>query len=264
MPLNASVRAGLLSRCYPAVFVDEGGRHYTPEMEVWSSIEASPFAQVYLAELYWLADALARDATAIFAEFPEPPVDGSFIRVDPALHHQLLGLLNTAARVKALISPRPKNRHQTRQQHEVQVRRARWLRGKLDGLDLSEIENDSVRHSLEHFDEYLDRTALTAATREIRPPALMPFDVALGKRDTLAVFPIDGASAQVEFLRVYLVDEKVVVNCGREVRVDMLRDQAAGVRDRLVHEVPERERGGLMLLITEGTFLPIRAAGASE
>jgi len=58
-------------------------------------------------------------------------------------------VLSQAARIKALLTPRSRHPNQSRRHHEVQVRRARWLREEvLRDIHLSEVERAGARDGI--------------------------------------------------------------------------------------------------------------------
>lgn len=161
---------------------------------VWAAIAASPLAGAYITEAYWLAANVVRRAEEVFrsATTPRKPTE-IYIKVDHDLTTTLTPLLGEAVRLKTLLTERPRSRNQTEVQHEIQVRRARWLRDELlKGVRIRALLDSKVRNSIEHFDEYLDDVAIRCYEGTIPRPTSVPLDVSVGRRKTFEGFPIGG------------------------------------------------------------------------
>jgi hypothetical protein len=134
---------------------------------IWRSISNSPLISIYTTELYWLARNVAARAEALFEE-AKPASDGhSYIQVNHNLLTNAVHLLGDSARIKALITPSRKSNDESQIKYQIRLRRTAWLRNTiLEGIQLKCISDAKVRHSLEHFDEYIDETAI----KKSRPP----------------------------------------------------------------------------------------------
>lgn len=218
----------------------------------------SPLGGAYVTELYWLA----RDAVAVLEEvFLTPPADTfhshqTYITVDHRIHYAILRALNNAARIRALLG-------QGRNSGDATVRgfraaRARWLGAKLEGVPLGELLDASVRNSLEHFDEYLDATALELSRTGVNSVRLLPMDMSLGRADTLNQFAMGGS---VYPLRIYIADERIFLNCGKRVNLGQIASECEGIVARIgpmlspKASTPE-ERGSSIIVISPATFPP--------
>jgi hypothetical protein len=209
----------------------------------WLEIRESPLAAAYVAELRTLAVGIIETANAIFEATPPAEVGRSYIKVDPPLMRRLLGLIGEAARVAALLTPHRSPRGI--QATELVRRRAEWLRGDvLGGLELEAILDAAVRHSLEHFDEYLDDAAQGALSRGA--PSLLPMDMIVGRRGTFSELNTAGTTLM---FRVYIADEALFVNCGREIRVDKLATEARAIVDRLVERFGSPPGDGSLMFV---------------
>jgi hypothetical protein len=229
--------------------------------DMWRRIVLSPLRAVYLEELHDLAATVVHLAEEVFLVAPKPPKGGpeSYLKVDHDLMTKLYFLLGAAARIRALLTERARRKDQSAKQHAIQIRRAAWLRDEvLNGIKLSEILSPKVRHSLEHFDEYLDDTGILFLERRIPTPALMPIDFAIGRRNTLEQFQVANQRPHVYFLKVYIASERVFVNCGHEISIQKLHTECRRIAKRLRPLVPPApspsERGSQMLVVTPNTF----------
>lgn len=129
----------------------------------------------------------------------------------------------------------------------------------LNGIDLEPLRDAQVRNTLEHFDEYVDRTALKASSGDIALPALMPLDFVLSTRDLLKQFDVGGGSPNVYPLRVFVTDESRFINCEQEVDVGTLRVCASQIVERVGPLLGEqaRQEGSPMLVLLEGSFTQV-------
>lgn len=221
----------------------------------WSRIVQSPFAGAYLSELYWLARDVVETCERVFAAEP-PPAESSYIKVDHRLHGDIYRVLNSAARIRALVKDRPKRRDQSAGQYAIQKQRTAWLHGLVADLPMATVLHAKVRHTLEHFDEYLDETALESKRDQIAKPTLLPIDIALGRDGTLNQF---ANGAVVYPIRLYLVEERVFINCGQRIDLGRMANECLGISKRLAALAPNLvregdERGSFLLLVTNASF----------
>lgn len=224
--------------------------------EAWASIRDSPLARVYLVEAYRLATDLAIGIDAALALLPAPVPGSGFITVNHEVHRNLLQALGAASRLRGLCLDRGKSAKQSPLEHKVHLRRAGWLREILSGIDLEPLRDTQVRHTLEHFDEYVDRAALQASSGTISMPALLPIDMALSTRDLLKQLAVGGEAPTMYFVRVYISDEFRFINCGHEVDVRALRRSAAQISDRLGPLLGQEveEEGSSIVVLTPDSF----------
>ncbi len=223
---------------------------------MWQSIQRSPFVDVYISELYWLAQQVEEDTTRIFDDTPPPTQPGEgYIRVDHALHGRILAVLLAAARIRALL--RPRRGEGSSVQRKFLARRTAALRQTLEGIDLAPVLDGGARNSIEHFDEYVDDIAIQSYRGAIPRPTLFAVDMVLSTRSALRQFEVRGERATTSFIRAYFADERVFSNCGRELRMAPLRDCCSVIRQRVEPLIPafaREERGGLMVVVTANAF----------
>jgi hypothetical protein len=226
--------------------------------DTWRRILASPLSSAYVFEVHAVAADIVERADRVFTQAPRPPRGESYIRVDHGLMADLMALTNAAARLKALLTDRPRNKTESVTQFELRRRRVAWLREEiLSGLKIEILLETGVRHSLEHFDEFLDRTALAAVDERLPMPALIPLDMAVGRRSTLSQFATRGARLHVKYLRVFIASERVFVNADREVNIEKLRVECRRIVRRLNQRVPRDDdgaRGSFVHVLTPETF----------
>jgi hypothetical protein len=233
----------------------DGGQHNGPD-EAWEAIAASPLFSVYVHELHWLASSVVRRAESVFDQVPSPPSGSDYIHVDPDLHSEIYALLGEAAKIRALITGRPKRKDQSAREHEVLSRRARTLRCLLSDLSVEAICSPAARHSLEHFDEVIDRTAIGALEDTIPRPVNMPLDLVVWSRAAFEVLKGTLTPRPAIFpLRVYVASERHFLNAEREINIGDLYRECAAVRDRLKAHLPiVDERGAFVVVLTDSSF----------
>jgi hypothetical protein len=225
----------------------------------WEAIQRSPLFAVYIWELYWLAANVARLAETVFAATPVGVDDGTdLIKGDAEIHGRLSAILGEAAKIRTLINGRPKRRDQSAAAYAIQTKRAQALRQLLDGISLETVLSAHVRHSLEHFDERLDRAALALVDGTAQLPVNIPFNIVLSRRRALLTLRGTTVPKSRLFpLRVYIANERVFINAGDEVNVGKLYDECGAIRERLrplVPEAPGDERGSFVVVLTEESF----------
>ncbi|WP_275779743.1 hypothetical protein [Paenarthrobacter sp. Y-19] len=209
----------------------------------WERIRHSVWAGVYLSEIYWLARDTAHHCEAIFEDVKAPPnAADSYFLVDRELHMRIYQILNNAARIAAFLKQRGK-RNQSAGQYAIQQERVKWLRSVFDGVETTEISHARVRNSLEHFDEYIDETALKSSRGDIPKPTFFPMDMAFGQAGTMDRFAAGRLSNAHSYpLRVYLADERTFVNCGQKVSLDAIARESSAIVARLHAMSPMRFR----------------------
>ncbi|MFE4195263.1 hypothetical protein ACFRJ9_05310 [Paenarthrobacter sp. NPDC056912] len=205
----------------------------------WERIARTGWKTVYLSEIYWLAVENLELCEEVFTSAVTPPPGESYLRVDHGIHRKIYRILNNAARLSALMKDRDRRAGQSAGQYEIQSRRVRWIRSVLDGIAIAEIGHAKVRHSLEHFDEYIDETALKSSRGQIPLPSFFPIDFVLGRADTLNAIAFGKLEGFKTYpLRVYLAEERTFINCGKEIRLDKLSEECAAIAARLLDVAP--------------------------
>ena len=208
---------------------------------MWRAVKESPLAGIYINELYWLAVRVCGRAEHIFDAAPPGLVTDNYVTVDFDLGDEMYALLSETGRIRQLLTDRGKNGKETRTQYEMRKRRILWLRDEiLGGIKLVETRNSDVRNTLEHFDEAIDHVSANFAEKAWPVPALLPWDVIVSKRGVVL-------APTVWWLRTYLADEEVFVNCGQEIDVRAVHRECGDIRDRIAAVAPPGdigERGG--------------------
>jgi hypothetical protein len=226
--------------------------------KAWNRILGSPLAMVYLRELYLLSVEIVEEIDGALALLPEESsISVGTLTVNHDIHRRLVRALGAAGRIRALCLERGQGSKQTALEHKVSIRRAVWLTGVLEGIDLVPFQEAQVRNTLEHFDEYLDKASVDAQSGAIQMPVIIPVDISLSHRRLLEQFQIGGQRPSCYFVRAYIGNEGIFVNCGHEVNIVQLRKSSVEVRDRLagiVSLLDDQAEGSPVVVLTEGTF----------
>lgn len=223
----------------------------------WQEIARSPFYGLYLHELCWLATDVVQRADRVFEQAPPPDANKEYLRVDLALHAELYAILGSAAKIRAMIEDRPRRRNQTLVEHETLVSRAQAMRELLSGLEYETVLSPAARHSVEHFDERLDRTGLAARDGKLGLPVSVMLDVVVSTRAAFELFNVaanDHPDATMYPLRVYVAAERVFLNADDELDIGALRSECAAISERLHATLSANERGALIVVLTPQSF----------
>lgn len=224
--------------------------------ELWASILASPLSSIYLVELRQLSSTTVEAIDAALGHFTEPPPGKALITVNHEVHRLLVQAITASARARALCCDRGRGRKESPLQYEIRCRRAAWLRTFLEGVDLAPLIDTQVRHTLEHFDEYVDRLGVAGSSGQLPLPALVPVDMVLSERHLLEQFSVGQGQPATYWVRVYISGESRFINCGHEVDIAALRATGAAIRDRVTAALGKgvEEDGAFMLVLTAQSF----------
>src|SRR5690349_212996 len=139
----------------------------------------SPFFNLYVFELWGLADSVAKKCAQVFEQCPVPEKDG-YIKVDPSIHSRIASLLAEAANVKKLLTvPTKPSFKETNDQFNFRVERTTLLNEALKSPPIVELSNVEARNSVEHFDQYLDRAILFFSVPGRSEPGFMLYNMVL-------------------------------------------------------------------------------------
>jgi len=135
-------------------------------------------AQALVTEARTLCTTVVADSDSLFAMTPEPPPAGSNLIIsDREIHRLVSRVLSAAANLHKLVAPSVKKRTtDTPRSLVARKQRKEMFRELLQGIGLPETSREDARHTLEHFDERLDRLIVEL---EGAPPALVTLDLAL-------------------------------------------------------------------------------------
>jgi hypothetical protein len=193
---------------------------------------ARPCFGVYVHRLCGLAIAVRDGCDEIF-EIAALPARGMYVKVDPALHARIDGVLIAAANIKRLIGAAPgRSKNESRRRYGLRCARSEILAGLVDLPNLSALLDSGVRNSLEHFDEHLDHLVESIADGDSTLTSAA-YNMTLSHWEALPErhYP----------LRIYVAVERKFYNFERVIDLDALRSQAGSLVDSLM----ESDRHGL-------------------
>lgn len=196
----------------------------------WDEIQSGAWRGIYLRELYTLAHDSCVAAEEVFQSERVAPFTGIDLSRD--LNPLIYRILNNAARIRAMIHARPRRaKQQSAALYAIQSRRTAWLSALLSGIETSEIIHARVRNSLEHFDEFLDQTALRLTENRSPKVTFVPMDMYVSHSGFWA--EEFGADYGVYALRVYYIQPRIFENCGVSINIGLLAEQCEKVRERI-------------------------------
>lgn len=198
---------------------------------------------IYFHELGFQCTAVRDNCEKVFEYPPPPPGERNFV-IEPAKLHVAIGnALTAAANVKKLLDDkRPRNeRNESVGAHELRQARAQMLMAELEGVSLDEILKVSVRNSLEHFDEYLDKENIRLNGQLV--PSVVLYNVGVSHIDNV-VFD-EGPTLHI---RTYETTTQTFFNLGRSISLGKVHDEAVAILARLIDRklIPANGTTGVM------------------
>lgn len=202
--------------------------------------------QIYVHHLFQNAKGVSDGCDFVFAAAHTAPSE-SYLKNSPAVHVRIDSVLIAAANVKKLIvTPEEKSKKESARAFKFRRQRTEYLMAALAGLPLDTFMNARVRNSQEHFDEYLDDLG---GRYELggEPQMQIAYGVAFSSASMARV--IGGMPYP---LRLYVADEQTYYNFEENINLGTLKNEAAGILDRLVATLLKNGRGepgGLIIRI---------------
>ena len=208
----------------------------------------SKFVHVYIHELWRLASEIVSKTELVFSESRVPDT-GNVIQVTPDIHSNIMYVLINAANIKKLLFSYPdhKKKDETRKQFEFRMNRSKDLQKLFLGLDITEIKNNKVRNSLEHFDEKLDdlNIKFSELNQDIFKAAA--YNMAFSRWEVI--------SPRVVPIRLYISSERKYYNFDNCIDLGKIHSEALSIVTRLKElkllESSE-EPGGMLILLNQG------------
>ncbi len=187
-----------------------------------SIIDYKLFA-IYIHELFRLADEIKNNCEKIFND-TKVHEDKKMIQVSPKVHSNIIYVLINAANLKKLVfTHSDKSKNESKQLYEFRIERSRILRELLDGIEITEIRNNRVRNTLEHFDEYIDKENIKFKNTEGTLRAA--YNMTLTEWDIFnpRLYPI----------RLYIANERKFYNMGFSIDIGKIYEEAEAIIERL-------------------------------
>ena len=127
-------------------------------------------------------------------------------------------------------------------------------------MRLEKLLHNSVRNTLEHFDEYVDQSAIGFAQGSTPVPSIAPIDFVVSRRRALRRFALERKIPHLYFMRVFIASERIFVNRGHEISIQALHTECRRIVKRVLPLVPDSgAQGSSMMIITSATFPGPRA-----
>lgn len=224
--------------------------------QCWEGIRRSPLWSVYVSEAHLLAKRISVELDEIFSSpllVTEP--NRPALTVAPEVHDRIINVVFAAGRLRALLRDRQGPR--TGMARDILALRAKALRELLDGISLEPLMDAMTRDAIEHFDEHFDSDAIASYQGTIGRPTLFALDLAVSSRSALDGLTVVGTRPTLHFLRVYVVDERMVIHRDYELRLTPLRTCCEEIRARIEEQSPTLaapDRGASLVVITDSSF----------
>lgn len=189
---------------------------------VGPEFEDCALKDIYMHELYIHATNIVRKSDSLFEQNQVEP--DNYFKVDVEIHSLISSILADASAAKSLLADY--DRKQSGRVNALRVKRTRHLLDALAGIDFPTIMDKSVRNSMEHFDEYLDKAnvALFDQGKTGRPAI---YNMVLSRRDFVPAlrnpYPI----------KMYIAEEKIFENLETKIDMGALRAEAQNIAERL-------------------------------
>lgn len=182
----------------------------------------------YHREVCWLAHTVAQRCERVFAAVPASPPE--YLHVAAPVHQEILLALSAAGRISRLLDV-PKKRdkkHETQAEFEQRKRRALGLRKMLKRVDTTVIDSRSVRNSLEHFDQRIDRFVVESRQREFSGPAYAMQNFVVSSWQAVEEYE-QLRGAEIDAIKLYVAAERTYYNFGDSVDLGTLHDEASSI-----------------------------------
>jgi hypothetical protein len=210
------------------------------------NIIQSKMISVYLHELFYLCLSVKRECEEIFLE-AKIPEKGYMIQVSPVLHSRINSVLIYSANIKKLIStPENKGKKESTRRYQLRKQRESMFSEFLNGIEIKEINNNKVRNTIEHFEEYLDELNLELEneTNEIKAKHnSAAYNMTFSEWQVInpAVYP----------LRLYIANEKKLYNFDWSIDIGKIYNESLEILRRVKtlrqFENDDDEIGGMLI-----------------
>lgn len=207
-------------------------------------VEKSKFFHIYIHEVWRLATEIIVNCEYVFNE-AKVPDEGYSIQVSSNIHSHIIYVLINSANLKKMIFTLPnRGKDESKKQYEFRLERSNLLKQLFNGIDITEIKNNKVRNTLEHFDEYIDKENLKFSGCELDSGLRAAYNMTLSDWDVF--FP------RVYPIRLYVANEKKFYNMNFSIDIGKIYEEAKAIIDRMKSlEIfkNEDEAGGLLLVL---------------
>jgi len=204
-------------------------------------VENTKLYHLYFFELFWLASGIIKNCENIFEEARLPDSGSHFMQISPEIHERIVNVLMNSANIKKFLK---KPKKQKNRFSKFKKQRSSILWSALKGIKLNEILKNRVRNSLEHFDNYLDKTNIKF--NDVSPTEPMAaYNMIFSDWDvtTPRVYPV----------RLYIANERKFYNLEGSADIGKIYEEAQDIICclRKTNIIPEDDGPcGLMVRLT--------------
>jgi hypothetical protein len=195
-----------------------------------------------LFELHRHSTNLVRKLNDLFERMPIPAEGMGFIDPDPEAHSLITSLLSDAASAKNLLADY-KRRDLSGLENAYRAKRTAFLRSVLDGIDISTLLDKSVRNSVEHFDEYLDKANIAFSNKSGKRGFGL-YNLVLSSLKVLEAMDTFNGT-EIHPLKIYVADQRTYYNFEAKVDLGALLQEAQAIVARVEAHMnyPDAQRG---------------------
>ncbi len=197
---------------------------------------------IYLHELWWLTEAIKLRCDELFRN-TQVPDKGFYIKNDYHIHYLINDILSNAANISKLITtPEIKPKNKSADSFRIHIERSKFLQGKIDGVDFSEIKSVKVRNTLQHFDEYLDQANIEASDSRLNAYGMAFYNLVMSHWEAINPRPYP--------LRLYICAEKKYYNIKYSVDIGKINSEASSINNIIREEFVRNnipEPGGIAI-----------------
>lgn len=197
---------------------------------------------LYYHELFWMSVSIVDKCSKIF-ELARIPESGSLIQVNPEIHSLIASVLSSATNIKRLfVTQDAKLNGENGTKHKLRIARAREISQFLAPLKLTELLNNKVRNTLEHFDEYLDDANYSLSKKPMGAgKAAYNFVISHWEVTDPRLYPI----------RLYVSSERKFYNMKWSVDVGLISREAQSIVDLIKGSglMGQEDPGGVLVSI---------------
>ena len=195
------------------------------------SFTGSKLMSIYTQELYFLCHQIETKSISLFSEFP---ITSNEVYQSTKIEglDLIYSILSFASKVKEMTSPGKSNFNKDR---------ATYINNILNGLNLSELLNKSVRNTVEHFSEYLDKANKLHTLFNSSHRYSVAFNLIISNWTPLKqnYFPFQLYNTPLLPLplypvRIYISSEKRFYNMDKSIDLATLCNDAISVKNHMI------------------------------
>lgn len=206
-------------------------------------IENNDLIDIYLNEIYALTKTIIRDCDMIFSSLSVPET-GYLIVVDYENQNLINSIIVSTANLKKMIDPDTSRRqNETKVVYETRINRGESLSTLLNITGEEQLLNLKVRNSVEHFDEKIDMLALKKKNKneKLYKKRAILYNMSISSRKVFNPEPY--------YLKAYIVEEKLAYIDNKKINLEVIKNEASILRDRVIDILKNDNPGGLLTML---------------